>query len=241
MLKGKKILVTGATSGIGRQIAITMASLGAHVIISGRSSERANSLQKEIGSNSEVALLDITSREDVMHLVSDIDVLDGIVHSAGINQILPVGLFTEEHINNLFRVNYSAPLLLTQQLVKKRKIMQNSSIVFISSIMSIVGNEGNTIYAGTKAALVGSMQCMALELAKRQIRVNCVSPGFIRTEMTDDKIKVNVDEITKQISLHPLGEGKPSDVASMCAFLCSDHTRWITGQNIVIDGGYCAR
>ncbi len=107
--------------------------------------------------------------------------------------------------------------------------------------MSIVGEGGNIVYAGINSVLVGSARCIALELTKRRIRVNCISPGFIRTNMTDSEIDINDDETQNVISLHPLGEGMAKDIANLCVFLCSDNSKWITGQNYIIDGGYSIR
>jgi len=241
MVKDKRIIVTGASSGIGKEIALTLAKEGANIVICGRSEKRLEDVKNEIGSSCMKALFDVTDARAVKDLVSNLDSIDGIVHSAGANRILPIGLYTEENISNLMKVNYVAPLLMTQELIKKRKLGKGGSIVFISSVMSLVGNEGNSIYAGTKAALVGSMRCLALELAKRSTRVNCISPGFINTAMTDENIRINDEEIARQISLHPLGAGKTIDIANVCVFLCSDYSRWITGQNLVVDGGYSAR
>lgn len=241
MVNKKKIIVTGASSGIGKQIALTFAKQGASLIICGRSEDRLKQVENEIGSSCVKALFDVTDANARKDFVNNLDSIDGIVHCAGVNRILPIGLFSEKNIFNLMNVNYVAPLLMTQELIKKRKLGKGASIVFISSVMSIVGNEGNSIYAGTKAALVGSMRCMALELAKRSIRVNCISPGFINTAMTDESIEINEEEIKKQISLHPLGAGETYDIANICAFLCSDDSKWITGQNLVVDGGYSAR
>ena len=239
MLSQKKILITGSTSGIGRETAKVIASYGGYVIINGRSNKRAMELQEEIGSNnSSIYLFDITDRNAVSDFIQDCPKLDGIIHCAGINRIIPFGFVKFEAMYEMFNINYFAPIMLTQQIFKKKKFNENASIVFISSIMSIVGEGGNTVYAGTKSALVGSVRCIALELAKRKIRVNCISPGFIRTSMTDSEIEINEDEAKNVISLHPLGEGMAKDVANLCVFLCSDNSRWITGQNIIIDGGY---
>ena len=239
-LTGKTILVTGASSGIGRQTCISIANMGGKIIASGRNEERLKETITMLPEdNHKMFKADLTKTSEIEKMVNDLDKINGVVHCAGIVKLLPMKFYTKEYLREFNEINYEAPVLLTKTLHKKRKILNNSSIIFISSIMSQAGIIGNGLYSGTKGALVAITKVIALELAAKNIRVNCISPGMVKTLLIDDLTFEK--EIEKRIKLHPLGIGTPEDVANACVYLLSDASRWITGTNLIIDGGYCAQ
>ncbi len=246
-LKDKLILVTGASSGIGKQCALTCFELGAKVIITGRNEKRLNEIKNLLGISKEQAFfLDLTEYDKVNNTVEEVNQrygkLDGIIHSAGVSTTLPLKLSNPEKLNELFNINVASAFNLTKTAVSKKYFNSSGSIIFISSVMGVVGEVGKTIYSTTKGALIAGAKSMSLELAKRGIRVNTVSPGVVESPMSANAFYSRSQESTdKIIELHPLGLGKPEDVSYLCTFLLSDASRWITGTNIVIDGGYTAR
>ena len=239
-LTGKTILVTGASSGIGRQTCISIANMGGKIIASGRNEERLKETITMLPEdNHKMFKADLTKTSEIEEMVNDLDKISGVVHCAGIVKLLPMKFYTKEYLREFNEINYEAPVLLTKTLHKKRKILNNSSIIFISSIISQIGKIGQGLYAGTKGALVAITKVLALELAAKNIRVNCISPGLVKTPLLDDL--TSRKEIEKNIKMHPLGLGTPEDVANACVYLLSDASRWITGTNLIIDGGYCAQ
>lgn len=239
-LTGKTILVTGASSGIGRQTCISIANMGGKIIASGRNEERLkDTITMLPEDNHKMFKADLTKTSEIEEMVNDLDKINGVVHCAGVLKLLPMKFYTKEYLREFNEINYEAPVLLTKTLHKKRKILNDSSIIFISSIMSQAGIIGNGLYSGTKGALVAITKVIALELAAKNIRVNCISPGMVKTPLIDDLTFEK--ETEKRIKLHPLGLGTPEDVANACVYLLSDASRWITGTNLIIDGGYCAQ
>ena len=240
-LTGKTILVTGASSGIGRQTCISIANMGGKIVASGRNEKRLKETITMLPEdNHKMVKADLTKTSEIEKMVNDLDKINGAVHCAGIVKLLPMKFYTKEYLREVNEINYEAPVLLTKTLHKKRKILNNSSIIFISSIMSQVGKIGQGLYAGTKGALVAITKVIALELAAKNIRVNCISPGLVKTPLIDD-LTTFKKEIEENIKLHPLGLGAPEDVANACVYLLSDASGWITGTNLIIDGGYCAQ
>jgi NAD(P)-dependent dehydrogenase (short-subunit alcohol dehydrogenase family) len=153
--------------------------------------------------------------------------------------LYPHTIYSEKRLAELFSINYEAALLLTTGLLAKKKILDSASIIFVTSVISLVGTQTNGFYAGTKGALAGTMKCLAMELAPRKIRVNCVAPAFVKTPMLD-RLAAQVD-ISKFEIQHPLGLGEAEDVANALIYLLCDESRWITGTTIVVDGGYSAK
>jgi NAD(P)-dependent dehydrogenase (short-subunit alcohol dehydrogenase family) len=239
-LKGKTILITGASSGIGRAIAIECSNMGAIVNIVGRDQKRLvdtfNDLQ---GKSHRLFFADLTSKKDIDNLVSGIDSLDGIVHAAGIIKRIPLKLITEEMYQNLLGINLIAPALLTRSLYKVNLIRPAASIVLISSIGSKIASLGNIMYMSSKGGLNSLMKGLALELASKGIRVNSIEPGMIKTNLT----KLLPDEdLIKDINCYPLGRyGQPEEVAYATIYLLSDATKWMTGSILKIDGGLTLR
>ncbi len=236
---GKTILVTGAASGIGRQTAILLAAFGAVVVCTDRAAEKlAETIRLLPEGDHQRILADITVRADMERMIAESPPVDGIVHAAGVIKLYPLKLYNDRRIRSITETNWLAPMLLTQGLVRNGRLRDGASVVFLSSIMSEVGTELNGIYAATKGALVAVARCLALELAPRRIRVNCISPGFVKTPMLT-QIGLQAD-LTPFERKHPLGFGEPEDVAHAVAFLVSRASRWITGTNLIVDGGYCA-
>jgi len=246
-LSGKNILITGASSGIGRQCAITVNALGAFVILIGRSKERLKETSNALNNGEFLTLAtDITAYDKTVDglekLVGNLKV-DGLIHAAGISTTLPLRNSTPEKLQAFFETNVFAAINITKLLTKKKFANPNGmSIVFLASVMGIVGESGKTIYSLTKGALVAGTKSLALELANKKIRVNCVSPGVVETPMSSNAVYAqNPLAYDKIKSKHPLGLGKAEDIANTCAFLLSDGASWITGTNIIVDGGYTAR
>jgi NAD(P)-dependent dehydrogenase (short-subunit alcohol dehydrogenase family) len=239
-LTGKTILVTGASSGIGRRTCISVANMGGVVIATARNEERLNeTLSMLSGDNHKIIKAELIDTKNIETLSNNIDQVNGVVHCAGMVKLIPSKFYKKEDLRLFNEINYEAPILLTSALLKKRKIADGSSIIFISSIMSETGVIGNGLYSGTKGALVAITRVLALELAAKKIRVNCISPALVKTPLIDDLTFQR--EIEANIQKHPLGIGSPEDVANCCIFLLSDASRWITGTNLIIDGGYSAQ
>jgi NAD(P)-dependent dehydrogenase (short-subunit alcohol dehydrogenase family) len=244
-LIGKSVLVTGASSGIGKEISINLSKAGVNVIILGRNAERLditfNLLSSECKKERNKIISDLTEESNIKETVEKLDNIDAVIHCAGIGRYVPLKYYNNTLLEEFYKINVFAPLLLTKELIKKRKINDGGSIIFISSVMSIIGAKANGIYASTKSALLGAVKCLALELAPNKIRINCISPALVKTPLLDsgiDKGGISQTEYDKDILKHPLGIGMPSDISNVCHFLISDEARWITGTNIIIDGGY---
>ncbi|WP_341808968.1 SDR family oxidoreductase [Xanthomonas oryzae pv. oryzicola] len=236
-LQGKRILVTGASSGIGRQIALSCAQIGAQLVITGRNEGRlAETFALLEGTGHAQVIANLDKQQDIDHLVTSVGVLDGVAHAAGIARLAPLRMINRAHLDETFASNVYAPLLLTRSLLAKKRIKASGSILFISAIGSHVGPVATAAYSASKAALLGAMRSLALEVAKQGIRANCIAPGYVRTPMLDglNQSGGNIDEHAK---LTPLGLGEPEDVAYAAVFYLSDASRWVTRNYFVIDGG----
>jgi NAD(P)-dependent dehydrogenase (short-subunit alcohol dehydrogenase family) len=234
-LESKSILVTGASSGIGRAIAIACAQAGAKVTLHGRDLGRLQATLMEMqGSSHEVLQGDLQDPDDVIALADQCQALSGIVHCAGVHGVAPMRLVQRSMLLQVFQINYLAPMILTQRLLMKRKIHAGGSILFMSSIAAHTGKVGVGPYSGSKAALLGSMRPLALEVAKHGIRVNALSPGIVRTPLFEG----NEDWLNNEVAAnYPLGLGEPEDIANAAVFFLSDSSRKITGIDLSIDGG----
>ena len=240
-LNNKKILITGASSGIGSVIAIECSKMGANVIITGRSEERLlKTFELLQGDNNEYVVADLSLKEGLDFLVNQISTLDGVVHCAAILKKLPLKFINEKAWLETMETNLFAPALLSQRLVKKSKVNDGSSIVFISSIAASVASFGNISYMASKGAINSLARGMALELATKKIRVNYIQPALIRTNLTDKAM--SQEDLDNYVQRFPLGRfGKPEEVAYSAIFLLSDATKWITGTSITVDGGVTLR
>lgn len=243
-LSGKKILITGASSGIGRQCAINCSKMGAVVALVGRDEKRLQeTLVQMEGDGHLICPADLTLLESIKPLVQDIaskiGPLDGFIHSAGIEKTLPVKSLKPSDYEEIFKVNALSAFEIVRYLSSSKNLNQGGSIVLISSITSVIGRVGVSAYAASKGAIVSAVKTMALELAKRNVRVNAVSPGTVLTPLMQSYLsQISEEERQKRVEGFPLGLGEPADVANACIYLLSEASRWVTGQNIVIDGGY---
>lgn len=236
-LAGKNILITGASSGIGRATAIECAKMGATLVITGRNEGRlakTSDLLVGIGHVSVVA--DLNNESELQHLVDQCTSLDGMVHCAGVVQFVPFTFLSKEKIEYMMNTNFISPMLLTKWLLKKKKINKEASIVFISSLTVNYGTVGNGIYSATKGAMNSMANVLALELIQRKIRVNCLLPGMVETELLES-LTLTPEEFEKDKQQYPLGYGKPEDVAYSAVYLLSDATKWMTGSKLILDGG----
>lgn len=240
-LEGKRVLVTGASSGIGRGIAIECSRMGAKVVISGRNEARLQETLAMMQNPDEhqMLLADLAIDEDIQGLVDKIEEgLDGIVLCAGFTIVKPFKFVSPQDIEAIMDVNYKAPVILSQKLLKKKKINKNASIVFISSVSGVfVSAPAAALYSGSKGAVNGVAKAMALDLSPRGIRVNCVNPGMVDTNIFS-KGDITQEQLEEDVKHYPLGRyGKPEDIAFAVVYLLSDASAWVTGTNLKIDGG----
>lgn len=247
-LKNKTILITGASSGIGRACAISCSNYGANLILLGRNEFELNETCSFLYPETRVEkiLCDLTSVQNLESLIVEkiriLGNVSGFIHCAGIEKTLPLKKQTTEIFNAIFDVNVLAGFEVAKILSLKKYKTEQSSFVFISSVAGMVGEVGKTIYSASKGAIISGVRSMAMELARSGVRVNSVSPAMISTPILEVLFDgIGEDAANEIIKKHPLGIGKPQDVANACVFLLSDAAKWITGTNLVVDGGYSAQ
>lgn len=238
-LQDKTILVTGASSGIGKCTAIECSKMGANVILTARNVERlTETLSMMEGENHKIVVCDQTIEEQIEGLVKEIVKIDGLFLCSGIGKTLPFQFCSKEKFNEVYDVNFFAPIELLRLLVKKKKLADKASVIFVSSVAGSGSfNIGNSVYGSSKAALNSMMKFCAVELAKKQIRVNCICPGMIDTPLIHNG-SISEEQLQKDMDTYPLKRyGTPNDIANGAIFLLSDASSWITGHTLVIDGG----
>ena len=238
-LEGKMILVTGASSGIGRCVAIECSKMGARMVITGRNKERLDETFGQLQGEGHISIAaDMTRYEDVVRIVDNVPVLDGVSHNAGITKVVMVKHLQSSDLNNILNTNTISPILLTQLLVKNRKINRDSSIVFTSSLSgNYCVHYGESMYAASKGAISGFAKGAALDLSRSRIRVNCVCPGIVRTNIFSGVL--TEEELEAKQQYFPLRRfGEPTDVAYAIIYFLSDAACWVTGAELKIDGGY---
>lgn len=240
-LKEKTILITGASSGIGKQIAISIASMGAKVILVARNTDKLTEVSALLNGTGHIVLpLDITNEEIIAAVIDKLPPVNGVVHAAGILKLAPVKIMDLNQLKQITETNYLAPVNITRLLLNKKKIQSDASVVFLTSVNGVyTAVKGFGAYAGSKSALNSMCKVMALEYASRRIRFNTIAPGMIKTEMYYEMIKQVSDESVEEDKLkYPLGDyGEPEDVANAAIFLLSAASKWITGTTMVVDGG----
>ena len=236
-LTGKTILVTGASSGIGRAIAIACSEAGASVVLNGRNVVRLNeSLSQMSGEGHIIIPADLTDVEQRMALVEQVPELDGLVQCAGVMNRVPCKSIEQEDIDYVFVPNVEAPILLQAELLRERKIKKCASIVYMASIAPRSAETGNALYSASKAAIIAYAKCLSLELAPRQIRVNCISPAMVWTDLALNG--ATKEELEQDQATYPLKRyGKQEDVANAAVYLLSNASSWMTGSNVEITGG----
>lgn len=237
-LEGKTILVTGASSGIGRGIAIACSKMGATVIINGRNEQRLAETMTEMQGEENLSLAaDLSDGNSLTGMVSRLPKLDGIVHCAGIGQRVLCKQLQEADLDTMMDVNFKAPVMLQTEILKQKKINKGASIVFIASIASDSPSIGNAVYSASKGAIISYANCLALELAPRLIRVNCILPAMIWTDLIL-KGGITEEELKEDEKKYPLKRyGKPEDIANLSIYLLSNAAAWMTGSSIKITGG----
>lgn len=240
-LEGKTILVTGASSGIGRSIAIECSKMGATLFVTGRNETRLNETLKLLKGEGHLSFAtDLTIKENVEELVAQTPSLDGMVLNAGINDKSLVKFMDKEKIDDMMRINFYSPVLIIQHIIKRKKLNRFGSIVFMSSISAFYPTIGNGLYASSKGAINSFSKVLALELLPQRIRVNCIQPAFVETQMLE-KYTLQ-DEIEKIRSNYPLGRfAKPEEIAYAAIYFLSDASQWITGNFFTMDGGFTLR
>lgn len=248
-LDGKHILITGASSGIGRQCAVSCSEMGAVITLVARNRERLQDTLKHLYGYGHIIiskdLLDMNSIEEIVKFaVNKNGKIDGFIHAAGIEKTLPLIMHRPNIFEDIFTINtfsgFEFVRIITQ---KKYHNPYSCSIIFIASIMGVVGNGGLTGYSSSKGALIAGVKSLAIETSKKNIRINAISPGYISNTIMFNNKKESLSETAIQdiVKAHPLGLGDTEDVANACIFLLSDAAKWITGTNLIIDGGYSAK
>lgn len=234
-LEGKTVLITGASHGIGKQIAIRCSEAGSTTIISGRNEERLTELQTLLPPNRTSKIrCDITDSKDVSNMIHAIPNLDGLVLCAGLIHTAPIKHCNTEAVKKVFSTNAMANIGLIYELIKQKKLKDGASVIFISSIASIKPYKGNALYSATKAAMESFFKVAALEFSSKKIRFNSILPGII--EIDHDTV-FSPEQLEQQGEMIPLGFGKRDDIAYGCIYLLSDASKWVTGARLVLDGG----
>jgi len=237
-LNKHRILITGASSGIGRACAIEASVLGAHCILVARNRKELENTAKQCISPAEIYTADLTNGDEIKTLVSKLPNINGVVNCAGVISPRPVNFLKRKNLDEVFNINYFAPVLLTAELLQAKKMETGASFVFISSISSQHPYFGATSYAGSKAALEAFSKTLALEVAPKKMRSNVLMPGMVKTQMMEDTKQAFGDDNFKNYeNSYPLGFGEVTDVANAVCFLLSNEARWITGSELKMDGG----
>lgn len=237
-LSGKQILVTGASSGIGRGIAVACARMGAALIVTGRNRERLDeTLSMMPEGDHKTICADLTRAEDIDRLTDELPKLDGLVQCAGIGSRVACKDIDQQAMDHTMRVNFEAPVLLQSAILKKKKINKGASIIYISSIAAWSPSMGNGLYSASKGAIVSYANCLAKELAPRMIRVNCICPAMVWTDLVLQD-GVTVEDLKEDEKRYPLKRyGTPEDISNLAIYLLSDASSWMTGSSINISGG----
>lgn len=237
-LTAKKILITGASSGIGRATAVLCDKLGAEIILTGRNKEELVATQGMLAHPGNIFIADLSTEDGINELVAQLPAIDGMVHCAGIVKPLPVKYIRQKNIEEIFRINFNSAVLLSTGLIQSKKVNPAASFVYISSISSEFPYTGSALYSASKAALEAFVRSFALENSTKKIRANILSPGLVKTGIWKQVSEsLSAEELQHAENQYPLGIGEPEDIANAAAFLLSDASRWITGTTIKMDGG----
>jgi NAD(P)-dependent dehydrogenase (short-subunit alcohol dehydrogenase family) len=238
-LNNKTILVTGASSGIGKQVAISLSEMDAKVVCTGRNKDKLEqTFSQLINSGHSIFQSDLLVEDNVSALVKNCPQLDGVVHCVGTVDPFPIKFLSKTKIDQIFDVNYQVQALLMAQLTRQKKLNRDASVVFVSSISASHPHKGGSLYAGSKAALETFSKVVALEFYQMGIRSNCIAAAMVKTPMYDKAAQQTTKEVMDEhISKYPLGVGLPEDVANAAIYLLSDASRWVTGTTLTLDGG----
>ncbi len=239
-IEGKTILVTGAASGMGKATAITCAKMGAKIVAADYNANGLSCTMNELeGEGHNSFVLNLADESSWSELITDCPVLDGVANCAGIANMNPFLFVNREEIDKVFNINFFGPVLLTKSLIKLKKLNKGASIVFVASVDGPkVVHAGNSVYSAGKSALVGMARNMAIDLATKKIRVNCILPGTTDTPLirTGNVTEDSLAEVAKTFPLKRFGT--PEDMANGIIYLLSDASSFVTGTELVIDGGY---
>ncbi|MEG1612256.1 MAG: SDR family oxidoreductase [Alistipes sp.] len=238
-LVGKTILVTGASSGIGRAIAIECSKMGAQVVITGRNSEKLEqTLAQMCGDGHRVILADLTKEEDIIRLVAQLPPLNGVVQNAGVGSRTLAKNVKITDINTVMLPNFYGPVVLQSHLLKKKIVAKEASIVFVASRAPFAPSIGNALYSASKGALIAYTKVLGLEVAPQKIRVNSICPAMIWTELVKTDAEMTGGDYVEAELKYPLKRyGNPEDIAYLAIYLLSDASSWMTGSCIDITGG----
>lgn len=246
-LEGRTVLISGATSGLGSHIARQLANSGARIVSVGRSLERMEASQQLWAGSGHISeVIDLADVDAVAPRLREIATKIGpchaLVHSAGLMNVRPLRMLTAEDWDASFRINVASAAALAKGFRQRGVNQEGGSIVFMASVTGLVGHAAQSLYGATKGALIAMARSLAVELAPEKIRVNCVAPAVVEIGMSE-KLKAGMtsEQWSKVVALHPLGLGRPEDVANAVNFLVADTGRWITGTTLVVDGGYTAQ
>lgn len=236
-LSGKTILVTGASSGIGRGIAIACAGMGAQLLLTGRNITRLQETLASLeGEGHSYIAADLTDANERTALVEQLPALHGVVHCAGVGSRVPCKMLTQEDIDHVLKPNTEAPMLLQAELLAEKKVQKGASVVIIASAAANMPVAGNAVYSASKAAMVAYAKCLAQELAPRQIRVNSISPTMVWTDLA--LVGASAEQLTEAEKQYPLKRyGQPQDIAHLAVYMLSDASQWMTGSDVQITGG----
>lgn len=237
-LEGKTVLITGASSGIGRGIAIACSKMGASVVVNGRNELKLrNTVSEMAGNYHSILISDLSDFSSIPDFVAQLPRLDGIVFCAGLLERILVKQVTETDYDRIFNVNIKSNVLLQSEILRQKKLNKGASIVFMASLGADSPNVGNSLYSATKGAIISFANCLMVELAPRKIRVNCISPAMVKTPMAYDNFVT--EEILREDEMrYPLKRyGTPEDISNLAVYLLSDASSWMTGSNVKITGG----
>lgn len=244
-LADRNIIITGASSGIGRQCSIDISNRGANVILIGRNIEELEYTKTLCNKNIKCSVFafDLSDLSEISELIKGIvdkrGAIDGFLHAAGIQKTLPYGNFKMEDYESIYKVNFLSAMEIIKHISKKKNRKENSKYVLISSITGVIGRPGVVAYSASKGAIISAVRTLSIELASKGININCISPGTILTPLMQDMMdSLTEEQRQKRKDGFLLGLGEPSDIANSAIFLLSDASRWITGQNLIVDGGY---
>lgn len=237
-LEGKTILITGASSGIGKAIAVFCSKMGARLFITARNELRLKDTFAQLhGCGHECFIADLAKPKDVENLVLQLPTLNGVVHNAGVGSRVLCKLITDSDIDYVMNPNFKAPVLLQTLLLSSKKIAKQASVVFMASRASSSPSIGNAVYSASKGAIMSYAKVLALELAPRLIRVNCICPAMVWTDLILQGGLSKEDFENAQLQYPLKRYGDPEDVANLCLYLLSDASSWMTGSCLDLTGG----